>query len=239
MKFFLFCSFFITSMAHAFSCDAPQKIHKAPIQFDAKRLALTRQYQLTHYGIDSPSIDIDPRMIILHWTCIPTFKATFRVFYPSTFPKNSPRIKELPGELNVSAHYLVDRDGSIYQLMPENWMARHAIGLNHYAIGIENVGGVNSEDDLTEAQSKANAFLVCYLKKKYPQIQYVIGHNEYLNFKNTPLWLERDPNYQTDKQDPGPDFLNRVMRLVQKSKNTPNWHQHSGTHIFELSSLRE
>ncbi|KTD06691.1 amidase [Legionella gratiana] len=218
MKLFLFCLFFISTQGHAFSCYTPQKIHKAPIQFNEERIALTRQYQLTHYGIDSKSIEIEPRMIVLHWTCIPTFKATFRVFNSPTFPQNSPRIKELPGNLNVSSHFLVDRDGRIYQLMPETWMARHVIGLNHYAIGIENVGGINGKDDLTEAQVKANAFLVCYLKRKYPQIKYVIGHNDYLNFKNTSLWLERDPNYQTDKEDPGPFFLQRVMKLVDDNK---------------------
>lgn len=63
---------------------------------------------------------------------------------------------------------MVDRDGSIYQLMPEKWMARHVIGLNHYAIGIENVGGINGKDDLTDAQARANAFLVCYLKGNIP-----------------------------------------------------------------------
>lgn len=218
MKILLFCFFFISAQVYGFSCYTPQKIHKAPIRFDEERIALTRQYQLLHYGIDSQSIEIDPKMIVLHWTCIPTFKATFRIFNPSTFPKNSPRIKELPGSLNVSSHFLVDRDGSIYQLMPETWMARHVIGLNHYAIGIENIGGIDGKDDLTEAQTKANAFLVCYLKRKYPQIKYVIGHNDYLNFKHTSLWLEQDPNYQTDKKDPGPFFLQRVMKLVDGSK---------------------
>ncbi|WP_454784503.1 N-acetylmuramoyl-L-alanine amidase [Legionella sp. WA2024007413] len=214
MKTFIFCSLFLNSLAHAFSCYDPQVIHQKPIQFNKQRIALTRQYQLAHYGIDSNSIEIEPKMIVLHWTCISTLKATFRVFDSPTFPQNSPRIKELPGTLNVSSHFLVDRDGSIYQLMPEHWMARHVIGLNHYAIGIENIGGIDGKDDLTEAQTKANAFLVCYLKKKYPEIEYVIGHNEYLNFKNTSLWLERDPNYQTDKEDPGPNFRKRVMKLV-------------------------
>ncbi|KTC85468.1 N-acetylmuramoyl-L-alanine amidase [Legionella drozanskii] len=218
MKILIASLLLINSLAHAFSCYEPQVIHQAPIKFNEERIALTRQYQLTHYGIDSQSIEIEPKMIVLHWTGIPTFAATFRVLDSATFPKNSPRIKELPGSLNVSAHFLVDRDGSIYQLMPENWMARHAIGLNHFAIGIENVGGVDSIDDLTDAQVKANAFLVCYLKKKYPEIKQVIGHNEYLRFKNTPLWLERDPNYQTDKYDPGPTFVNRVMKLVHSSK---------------------
>lgn len=165
MKTLLWCSLFISSLAHAFSCYDPQEIHKAPIQFDKKRIELTRQYQLTHYGIDSKSIEIEPKMIVVHWTCISSLKATLRVFNPPTFPVNSPRLKELPGNLNVSSHFLVDRDGSIYQLMPEKWMARHVIGLNHYAIGIENIGGVDSKDDLTEAQTKANAFLICYLKR--------------------------------------------------------------------------
>jgi N-acetyl-anhydromuramyl-L-alanine amidase AmpD len=214
MKIFIVL-FFISSLVHAFSCHDPQVIHQTPIQFNAERIALTQQYQFTHYGIESKSIEIEPKMIVLHWTCIPTFKATFRVFNSPTFPQNSPRIKELPGVLNVSSHFVVDHDGSIYQLMPETWMARHVIGLNHYAIGIENVGGVNGKDDLTEAQARANAFLVCYLKKKYPEIKYVIGHNNYLNFKNTLLWLERDPNYQTDKDDPGPTFLKKVLKLVR------------------------
>ena len=217
MKLFIPFLLFTSSFAHAFSCYDAQTIHQSPIQFDNERIALTQQYQLTHYGINSKSIEIEPRMVVLHWTCIPTFKTTFRVFNPPTFPKNSPRLKELPGTLNVSAHFVVDRDGTIYQLMPENWMARHVIGLNHFAIGIENIGGIDSKDDLTEAQAKANAFLVCYLKKKYPKIDYVIGHHEYLKFKNTPLWLERDPTYQKDKNDPGPAFVNKVKKLIRPS----------------------
>jgi len=215
MTILFYFLFFMSSAVHAFSCHDAQTIHQTPIQFNEERIALTQQYQLTHYGIDAKSIEIEPKMIVLHWTCIPTFAATFRVFNPPSFPQNSPRIKELPGNLNVSSHFVVDRDGSIYQLMPETWMARHVIGLNHYAIGIENIGGRTGKDDLTAAQVKANAFLVCYLKKKYPKISYVIGHNEYLNFKKTSLWLEKDPDYQTDKNDPGPDFLNKVMQLVQ------------------------
>ena len=218
----IYLLFFISSLAHAFSCHDAQTIHQSPIQFNKDRIALTQQYQLTHYGIDSKSIDIEPRMIVLHWTCISSLAATFRIFNPPTFPKNSPRINELPGNLNVSAHFVVDRDGSIYQLMPEHWMARHVISLNHYAIGIENIGGVDGKDDLTEAQAKANAFLVCYLKEKYPEINHVIGHNEYLNFKKTSFWLERDPTYQTDKQDPGPSFVNRVMKLVRAKTRLDN-----------------
>ncbi|QRN02589.1 N-acetylmuramoyl-L-alanine amidase [Legionella sp. MW5194] len=203
--------------AFAFSCHEPQPIIQKPIQFDKERVALTRDYQRHHYGIDSESIAIEPKMVVLHWTMLPTMDIVFRLFNPPALPKNSPRRNELPGDLNVSSHFLVDKDGRIYQLMPETWMARHSIGLNHYAIGIENVGGVDGKDDLTEEQVRANAFLVCYLKAKYPQIENVIGHNEYLNYKNTPLWLEKDPNYYTDKTDPGPTFVNRVKQRIAAS----------------------
>lgn len=215
MKIIGLALFLISSISHAFSCYDPQVIHQKPIQFDKQRIALTRDYQSTHYGIDSSKIE--PKMIVLHWTMIDDFDLTFKIFNSPTLPKNSKRREEIPGDLNVSTHFMVDKDGKIYQLMPENWMARHVIGLNHYAIGIENIGGVDSKDDLTPAQTKANAFLVCYLKKKYPNIKEVIGHNDYLNYRNTALWLEKDPNYHTDKADPGPSFVKRVNRLVRAS----------------------
>lgn len=209
--------FFYCSLLYPFSCHDPQPITQRPIQFDAQRISLTREYQRTHYGIDSQSIEIEPKMIVLHWTCIPNLAVNFRVFNPSALPQYSERRSEIPGDLNVSSHFLVDRDGHIYQLMPELWMARHIIGLNHYAIGIENVGGIDGQDDLTPEQIKANAFLVCYLKKKYPQIQHVIGHNDYAAYRNSALWLEKDPNYYTDKSDPGPSFLKKVNALINRS----------------------
>ncbi|TAL66317.1 MAG: N-acetylmuramoyl-L-alanine amidase [Legionella sp.] len=215
MKIIALILLMISTSGYSFSCYDPQPIQQKPIQFDKKRIALTREYQLSHYGIDSQSIEIEPKMIVLHWTMIDNFDLTFRIFNPTELANS--RKEELPGDLNVSTHYLVDRDGSIYQLMPENWMARHVIGLNHNAIGIENVGGVDGKDDLTVAQTQANAFLVCYLQKKYPQIKQVIGHNTYLNYKDSPLWLERDPNYQTDKTDPGPSFVDRVKKLIADS----------------------
>ena len=210
-------AFFINTLGYAFSCYKPQVIHQKPIQFNKERIALTRDYQLTHYGINAKSIEIEPKMIVVHWTCIAKFDVTFRVFDSPALPSNSPRRSEIPGDLNVSSHFLVDRDGSIYQLMPETWMARHVIGLNHYAIGIENIGGVDGKDDLTEAQARANAYLVCYLKKKYPTIKHVIGHNEYLRYKKTSMWIEKDPTYQTDKTDPGPVFVNKVKKLIANS----------------------
>lgn len=201
--------------ALAFSCDEQRPIIQKPIVFDKTRIELTRDYQREHYGIDSDSIEIEPKMIVVHWMSVATLEQSLRSF-------DSPTLKyrpDLPGLLNVSAHYLVDRDGKIFQLMPDNWMARHVIGLNHYAIGIENVGGVNDNPDLTEEQAQSNAYLVCYLQKKYPKIAYVIGHMDFLDFKNTALWLEKDPNYQAVKHDPGVAFMDRIKQLSQPSSS--------------------
>ena len=107
---------------------------------------------------------------------------------------------------------MVDRDGTIYQLLPETTMARHVIGLNHCAIGVENVGGTE-ELPLTKAQLKSNIWLVKYLKDKY-DIDYLIGHYEYTLFENHPLWLEIDEGYRTVKTDPGPEFMANVRKAV-------------------------
>ncbi|MCK1850941.1 hypothetical protein MXD98_16485, partial [Legionella pneumophila] len=43
------------------------------------------------------------KMIVLHWTCIPSLDTTFRVFDPPALPTSSPRRNELPGDLKTPA----------------------------------------------------------------------------------------------------------------------------------------
>ena len=176
-----------------------------PILFGPQRITLTQQYIKRHYGIDASDITIVPRMIVVHYTAIPTLKRSYDAFYPETLP-GSRRDIASASRLNVSAHFLVDRDGTVYRLMKETFMARHVIGLNLCAIGIENVG-----TDLTPAQLEADAALVRYLVEKYPTIRYLIGHYEYRRFEGSPLWLEKDPRYRTIKHDPGEAFM-RALR---------------------------
>ncbi len=187
-------------------------IKQKPILFDTKRIELTQQYRQQHYGIkQSSSIVIVPKMIVLHWTVTKSLQDAFNFFY-SPILKYRPDI-EGSGDLNVSAQFLVDRDGSIYQLMPSNWMARHVIGLNNIAIGIENIGGTQKAD-LTQEQVIANAALIRQLVKQYPSIHYLIGHFEYGQFRNSPLWEEKNPNYFQRKADPGPEFMQEVRAKV-------------------------
>ena len=183
-----------------------------PILFDAERKALTLQYLAERYGLEQSDPNIDPKMIVLHWTVIPTFEKSFQTFYPATLPSR-PDIKAASA-LNVSSQFMIDRDGTIYRLLPETTMARHVIGLNHCAIGIENVGGTQNLP-LTDEQVSANIWLVNYLSEKY-DIDYLIGHYEYTLFEGHELWLEKDDGYRTEKTDPGEAFMNIVRKATKK-----------------------
>jgi len=190
-------------------------IVQKPIIFKQERIEMSKAYIKKHYGLDVEDITIKPRMIVLHWTAVSDLNGSFERLYPQKLLSDRKDIAKASA-LNVSAHFLIDRDGTIYQLMDDNFMARHVIGLNYYAIGVENVGGKdNKEEDLTPKQVAANVKLVRYLKHKYPAINYLIGHHEYRNFENTPLWLERDAGYRTKKADPGAKFMHEVRSQLR------------------------
>ena len=194
---------------------ASPKIIDRPIKFGIDRIAMTRQYIQQHYDLNVSDITITPKIIVLHWTAIMNLHDAFKRLEGETLFHDRSDIANA-GQLNVSAHFIVDRDGTIYRLMPETWMARHVIGLNYSSIGIENIGGEhNTHEDLTPAQVRANIVLVRYLKNKYPGITYLIGHHEYRSMESSPLWLEQDSNYRTLKADPGNAFMTQVRHGVR------------------------
>ncbi|CAM3750439.1 peptidoglycan recognition protein family protein [Rheinheimera salexigens] len=182
-------------------------IIQKPIIFDEMRKALTLQYMQQHYGMVQDEPVIDPKMVVVHWTVIPTFEQTFAAFNPPELPAARDGIRA-GGNLNVSSQFVIDRDGTVYQLMPETTMARHTIGINYTAIGIENIADGNSLP-MTEAQLAANTKLITYLAGKYP-IKYVLGHSEYHRFRDTDWWKETDANYFTEKNDPDIAFMQRL-----------------------------
>ena len=221
-------------------CRAPVSLNNCedfhviqrPILFDSTRARLSLEYMKTHYGIDQKQPTITPRMVIVHWTDIPTFEGTFNTFNPVYLPGARAKISSA-SRLNVPSQYVIDRDGTVYQLLPDTIFARHVIGLNHAAIGIENIGGKHMP--LTKKQLQSNACLIQDLHRKYP-IDYVLGHHEYTRFIGHPLWLERDPNYLTEKIDPGEKFmryLNYVLRPLHL-KDLPESKQKAHPTINEI-----
>lgn len=217
MKAQIYRSIFIVFCFGLFSCKSSRIIDK-PIDFEQDRIDLSLAYMQDRYALKKTSPKIDPKMIVLHWTAIPDLEGSFNAFKRSKLPQSREAISGA-SQLNVSSHFLVDRDGTIYRLMPETLMARHVIGLNHTAIGVENVGGTK-ETPLTNAQLQANIWLVKYLKSKY-DIEYLIGHYEYTNFEDHELWLEVDDGYRTQKTDPGEDFMEEVRNAVKDLKFKP------------------
>jgi len=191
------------------------KIVDRPINFDQERIQLTIAYRRIHQDPKISDVKIQPKMIILHWTGIASFTSAWNYFNRTRAEADRTQLAAA-GEVNVSAQFLVDRDGTIYRLIPEDWMARHCIGLNHVAIGVENVGD-GGKFPLTEAQVKADAALVRYLAHKWP-ITHLIGHLEYRRMEGHPYFLELDPKYRNQKPDPGTEFMNKVRGLVADLK---------------------
>ncbi len=175
-----------------------------PIEWSENRERLIREYAQEHYGFSETTII--PRAVVVHWTATETFEATYDYFYNEEFTSGIDA-----GTLNVASHFVVDRDGTIYRLTPETALNRHAIGYNWCAIGIENVGGVNGEEDLTAAQLLSNIHLIQYLHEKYPTIKYVFGHYQQNEARASGLYIEKVPDYYAEKIDPGKIFM-RLLR---------------------------
>lgn len=182
------------------------------LPWDAEREALTLAYRAAHQG-ESYAADsrIEPQVIVLHWTGGSSADSAWQTFAPARL-SGRPELQGA-GALNVSAHYLVDRDGRVERLLPDTTMARHTIGLNHVAIGIENVGD-GGQAPLTPAQIAANAALVRRLVALHPGITHLIGHHEADRLRGTPLFVELDPDYRNPKADPGSPFMARVRAQV-------------------------
>src|SRR3954453_11301030 len=127
-------------LASAFALfAAPQPtIVQKPIPFPAHRKREMAAYAKRHYGIDSYRLK-DPHVIVEHYTVTSTFQQTFNTFAPDVADSE---LHELPG---TCSHFVIDRDGTIYQLVRLSIMCRHTVGLNYTAIGIEHVASSDAQ----------------------------------------------------------------------------------------------
>jgi N-acetylmuramoyl-L-alanine amidase-like protein len=143
-----------------------------PIPFNAERRAETRAYAKRHYGLNTWRL-VQPHVIVEHFTASDTFTSAY-----STFASNAPNLGELPG---VCAHFVIDRDGTIYRLVPPSVICRHTVGLNWTAIGIEHVGTSDAEILHNPRQLDASLKLTLWLMSRYGiRLRNVIGHAESL-----------------------------------------------------------
>ncbi|HEV2591179.1 MAG TPA: peptidoglycan recognition family protein [Gaiellaceae bacterium] len=145
-----------------------------PIPFNASRRAETAAYAERHYGLRTWRL-MHPRVIVEHYTANDSFSATWNTF-ASDAP--DPELHEQPG---TCAHFVVDRDGTIYQFVPLTTICRHTVGLNWTAIGIEHVGTSDASILDNPKQLTASLHLTLWLMTQYGiSLPNVIGHAESL-----------------------------------------------------------
>jgi beta-N-acetylhexosaminidase len=165
--------FFAVVLVTAVSPPRPAIMSK-PVPFGATRRAETAQYAERHYALDSWRL-LHPRVIVEHYTASTTFASAWNTF-ASDAP--DPELHQLPG---TCAHFVVDRDGTIYQLVPLTTMCRHTVGLNWTAIGIEHVGTSDAAILGDARQMRASLQLTLWLMHRYDiSLPNVIGHAESL-----------------------------------------------------------
>jgi N-acetyl-anhydromuramyl-L-alanine amidase AmpD len=148
-----------------------------PIPFGPACKAQMVAYARRHYGsfIKPTWRLIDPHVIVIHYTDSPDFQS---VWY--TFAQDVPDLElhELPA---TCAHFVIDSNGTIYQLVALGTMCRHTVGLNWTALGIEHVGYSDQQVLGDRRQLGASLRLVRWLRCRFHiPIKDVIGHNESL-----------------------------------------------------------
>ncbi len=184
----------------------PPRIVRDLIPFGAARKAQMRAYAEIHYGIDSYHI-VGPHLIIWHFTETATFQSVW-----NTFAQDVPDVEYhvLP---QVCAHFVIDPNGTIYQLVPLNIMCRQVVGLDYTAIGIENVGFSDQQVIGDAAQYHAGLELTRWLRCKFDlPVKDVIGHNESLT---SPYYIEHVASWRGQTHQ---DFNHADMNIVRAAE---------------------
>lgn len=87
------------------------------------------------------------------------------------------------GFIDIGYHYVIRLDGSVEVGRPLDQIGAHVKGRNANSIGICYIGGLdyefNPKDTRTKEQRQSMIELIDQLKKTWPEIIQVSGHNEY------------------------------------------------------------
>jgi N-acetylmuramoyl-L-alanine amidase len=184
---------------------APPAVTWRPIPFPDRRRQEMRDYAQRHYGIDDYRLR-RPRVIVEHYTVTNSFAPVFNTFAQDA---PDPELHELPG---VCTHYVIDKDGTIYQLVSTALMCRHTVGLNWTAIGIEHVGMSDAQVTGNRRQLRASLRLTRSLQGRFViRTHNVIGHNESLS---SPFHRERVARLRTQTHG---DFRRATMRRYRRA----------------------
>jgi len=166
------------ALALASPAAAPKASTLAPpivwkkIPFGKKRKRQMAAYSKRHYGRWAWRLT-DPQAIVEHYTDGTSFQSAW-----NDFAANVRHMGEMPG---VCSHFIVDSDGTIYQLVNLGVRCRHAIGMNWTAIGIEMVGTSDRQILRNRPELGAALRLTLWLMARFGiRVRNVIGHAETL-----------------------------------------------------------
>ena len=192
------------------------EVNDKPIVFDDLRTKLTQDYVKKHYKISLKQIDFSPEMLVLHRSKTANLVDFFESRRKSILPGTQEFEDDENADVNMSTHYVIDRNGAIYSLMKDFQIARHSVGLDRHAIGITLVGTAN--DDLSDTQVVAAAMLARYLKSKYSTLEWLVSDGEAIAFQDFPLWEEKLPFTKDPDLDPGAAYMAKLRGFVADLK---------------------
>jgi hypothetical protein len=216
-------------------------ITEMAIPLDKEMKDLTRKFMVDNYR--RTSTWVEPRMIMIHSMDLGDLRNSLEQssFLFRRMPSRW-RTQIRAGTLPSGAHFIVDRDGTIYCLTPPSsmneedgisynrdshrWFIRRHFDANPMALGIENVTPNNgSYEDLTEEQVLANAKLVKWLMwMERDSITHVTSHHQFNDkeqfvsmLSEFSLELARTPYRAWTRKDVGDAVLRRILDEVKKS----------------------
>jgi N-acetylmuramoyl-L-alanine amidase len=185
----------------------PPAIVSRPIPYGPKRRREMAAYSQRHYGKRTARLR-RPHVIVEHYTANDSFSASW-----NTFAADTPDVElgELPG---VCAHFVIDSDGTIYQLAPLRLRCRHTVGLNYTAIGVEHVGRSDAAVMGRPKVLSASLALSRWLRCRYAiRVRDVIGHSESLS---SPYHKEKVARLRTQTHgDMSPATMQRYRKRLR------------------------
>lgn len=151
-----------------------------PLRMRSRLLPVDRYYQADRernrrlYGEDT--VKLDPTLIVLHFTVVDDVEACMRIF---TRPSRLMVGNQSPVTSLVSVHYMVDVDGTVLKLVPEDRRTTGTYGVDHRALAIEMVAR-DEVDLLSRPRQLLAAFCLVdgLLKKHKLPLHSVISHQE-------------------------------------------------------------
>jgi N-acetylmuramoyl-L-alanine amidase len=200
--------------AHTVISDLKPAIVWKKIPFGARRKRQTAAYSRRHYGLRTWHLT-DPHVVVEHYTGGTSFQSAWNYF-----AADGKHLGEYPG---VCAHFIVDTDGTISQLVNLGIRCRHTIGLNHTAVGIEMVGTSDAQILHRPPQLRAALRLTLWLLARFGiQVRNVIGHAESLM---SPYHHELYPSWRclthSDWQHTDMRIFRRNLRRMARRAGVP------------------